>query len=772
MIESALTGSGFWNGGMIHDLKFEFTHGWPWWAALLLTAVLIGVMALFYRRAAGRVSRRYLVMLMILRCVAVFALLLCLFRPSIRYRRGVLTRPTLLVMTDTSKSMSVHDFAGQPSRFERVRELLVKKHGAAQSLEEGFAVHWYTFSSRARPLEKRGDIADLAADGEATDLVASVKDALGKGTSADLGGVILLTDGINTTTAKPEEDLPKLGVPFFTVGVGSVLGRSENYRDIAIDHVDAKRDIAVKTTLPIVAYVTAFGFPDRVVPVILKEDDMEVAREELVLDNKPGLQKVTLKYTPQNKGDFELTIELPADPAERVTENNVSKIPIWVGDPRMRVLYVEGVIRSEYRDLRRVLQGDPQIEVLSLLRTGPNLFYQQGNIQDIQLNGFPAKYDELKQFNILIVGSLESEAFSKEQMAFVKQFVSEGGGFMMLGGENSFGPGGYAGTPIAEILPVQVGAMSIGQERAPFPLTLTAAGRSHAVFAGIADFFAQTRSDEKGKLPSLLGCVQVVRGKPVADVLAVNPRRRNEHGPLVALAAGRFGSGRVLAATFDSTHLWYRPMRGLGKDSPYVRYWGQAMRWLAGADETRRAAGSCVTAYADKRFYEPGGRPEISARVTDKEGQVTERAHVEGLLQKEGTEKVEKVQLSPVAGKGGDYEVTLDAPEPGKYEVVVRAELGGEELGEARVAFRIGEPTREFEKLDLNEQALRTIASNSRGRYLPLLSFNKLPEIIRSRQEEKIEKGEIFLWNSPILFLAFLLLITSEWILRKRRLLS
>ena len=757
---------------MIHHIQFDLVHGWPWWGAVLITLAVVAAMALFYRRAASRVSRRYLIVLMALRCVAMGALLLCLFRPTIHYQRGTIMRPTLLVMADTSKSMSVHDFAGQAGRFERVREALGDNRGPARELEENFDVLWFAFASRAQALKSRREYADKTAEEEATDLVASVKDALGKVKTSDIGGVVLLTDGINTTPSNPDADLPALGVPFFTVGVGSVLGRSENYRDIGIDHVDARRDIAVKTTLPITVHVAAVGFPDRVVPIVLKEDDREVAREDLVLDNKPGLQKVLLKYTPQNKGDFELTVAIPTDPSERVTENNLSKIPVWVGDPRMRVLYVEGVIRNEYRSLRRVLQLDPQVEVLSLLRTGKNLFYQQGNVKDVQLNGFPSKYDDLKAFKIVILGSIESEAFSKEQMGLLRQFVADGGGFMMLGGENSYGPGGFANTPIAEMLPVDLGGLTDGQERAPFPLTLTASGQAHPIFAGIADFFAVENVRQAAKTPDLLGCVKVLRPKPAADVLAVNPRRRTESGALVALAAGRYGSGRVLACTFDSTYLWYVPMRGLGQDSPFVRFWGQSMRWLAGADETRRKAGAGVTAFADRRFYEPGMKPMISARITNAEGQVTEKAQAEAVLVRQGEAGEKKFQLSPVEGRRGDYETAFDALPPGRYAVKVRANLSGADLGEAEVIFRVGEPTREFEKLDLNEAGLRAIASASKGRYVPFLSFGKLPEIIRSRQEEKIEKGEIFLWNSPILFVAFLMFLTVEWVLRKRRLLS
>jgi len=753
---------------MIRNVHLELGQGWPWWVATLLVVAVLGATVMFYLRAARRVSQGYVGILVLLRILAMAAILLCLFRPAIRFERGSTRRRALVVLVDASQSMSVHDFAGQESRFERARSALLKKGGVSEQLETDFDVHWYSFANTAQPLPSRHALRNVTPDGQATDLAASARTALGQVRSGDVAGVVLVTDGVNTTTSSPADEIPRLGVPVYPVGVGSVMGQAGEYRDIAVVRVSAKRDVAVRTTLPVQVFIESRGFPNRVAPVVLRENGVEVMREEIVLDDEPGPQVVTLKYTPQQKGDFELSVEVPPDAAERVTENNMSTFPVWVGDPRVRVLYVEGVLRSEYRDLRRTLEGDPQIEILALLRTGPNLFLQQGNVAGIALEGFPKSYEGLSPFRVLILGSIESEAFSGEQMEFMRRFVYEGGGLMMLGGERSFGPGGYATTPLAEVLPVVMGGLNDGQEREPFPFTLTAAGRGHPIFAGIGDFF----KEGAGSLPELSGCVRVLRAKPAADVLAVNPRRTNEYGPLVALAAGPYGSGRVLAATVDSTYLWYAPMRGMGRDSPYVRYWGQAMRWLAGIEETRRDVGARVSAYTDRRFYEPGDIPRLSVRVTDEEGQVTDRAEVIAEVLRDGQPLETKTHLSPVSARRGDYEAELGALEPASYEVMVKASLDGRSLGEGRVKFRVGEPTREFERLDLNEPLLEQVASATGGRYLPLLSLNRLPEVLRARQEEEVKPVVVFLWNSWLLFVAFVLMATAEWVLRRRRLLS
>ena len=55
----------------------------------------------------------------------------------------------------------------------------------------------------------------------------------------------------------------------------------------------------------------------------------------------------------------------------------------------------------------------------------------------------------------VIIGDVEADFFTHDQMVLLQRFVSErGGGFLMLGGAESFRQGNYAGTVIGSLLPV------------------------------------------------------------------------------------------------------------------------------------------------------------------------------------------------------------------------------------------------------------------------------------------------------------------------------
>ncbi len=59
------------------------------------------------------------------------------------------------------------------------------------------------------------------------------------------------------------------------------------------------------------------------------------------------------------------------------------------------------------------------------------------------------------EYKVVIFNNVEREKFSPSYLAAVERHVAEGNGFLMLGGEASFTPGGYARTPIEALLPVE-----------------------------------------------------------------------------------------------------------------------------------------------------------------------------------------------------------------------------------------------------------------------------------------------------------------------------
>src|SRR5690606_39086625 len=72
-------------------------------------------------------------------------------------------------------------------------------------------------------------------------------------------------------------------------------------------------------------------------------------------------------------------------------------------------------------------------------------------------SGVPTHLSELLRYDAFILSNVPAERLSMRQMQMIRRYVGDfGGGFIMLGGDESIPLGGYYGTPIEETLPVRM----------------------------------------------------------------------------------------------------------------------------------------------------------------------------------------------------------------------------------------------------------------------------------------------------------------------------
>jgi len=741
-----------------------------WAVQLALMAVLAmacGVWVLFfYLRVFRWLGRVPMAALLGMRLLAILLLVLLIFKPVLSFEETLEHRTDLHILVDASRSMSVSDYPDSPHRMSlavgQVEQYLDR-------LQRTFRVHLHWFDTKAHEAEP-GAWPDPK--GEATNLARAVQDVLSTARRIDLTGLILMTDGLHNAGGDPAKAIADLGPPpIYTVGVGTDLSAQSGYQDISIAGVRAPEEATVNNVARMTVDVEAVGLADRSVQVELREKDKPLAEMPLRLDGRRGPQPVTLTFTPEETGRHTYTVRIRPDPAERRDENNERQVHVLVTDPKIRVLYVEGVVRPEYKPLKSVLETDPNVELLALVQVKRGEFVQGGSMQGVTLSGPPQTLEDMRRFDVFIIGDLHRSYFSPAQLENLRQVVEEGRGFLMLGGYNSLGPGGYGGTAVEKMLPVEVGPPGIGQETTPFVLKLTPEGAAHPIFHGTTGFFQYQSGAPRQRLPLLKGCTNLVRPKPGASVLAVHPERANRHGPLVVLAVQQYGEGRSAAFAADTTYQWYLPFRAMGAESPYVKFWSQMVRWLANKEVKQHAETPGVDLLVRKPYYEPGEAVVVRAKVRAEEGRATNFAKTSGVLAGPGKDEQKSLSLSLVAGAVGVYQAELGALDPGDYTVRVEAEKEGTVLGKDEVRFSVGRPNQEFDRLSIDRALLKKIAQQTGGGYYEPAAFGDLVETLRGRTITEDIHREFGIQTVPglfaVLFGLFLAVVTGEWLLRK-----
>ncbi|HUS46283.1 MAG TPA: glutamine amidotransferase [Phycisphaerae bacterium] len=732
----------------------------------LLAASASAWVLFFYLRAYQYLGRLPMGILTAMRIAAICLLVLLIFKPILSFREHVRHRTNLAVLVDASRSMSVSDWPDTPHRLAQATTQLEEY---LDRLEAAFDVKLYAFDTHAREVTG-GEWPEP--EGDATNLTRALRDVLAATRRADTSALVVMTDGLYNAGGDPVEAISRVGPPpIYPVGVGTDLTAQSGYQDISLADIRAPEEAVAGNIAKITVDVEATGLADRSVQVLLREGETLLASEPLRLDAAPGSQSVTLTVTPAETGRHTYTVEIPPDPAERRAENNTRDVYLLVTDPKIRVLYIEGVVRPEYKPLKSVLETDPNVELLALVQVSQGEFLQSGNLTGLALSGFPQTLDDMRKFDVFIIGDLDRSYFSARHLENLKTAVSEGRGLVMIGGYNSFGPGGYEDTPMEEMLPVRVGPRSMGQETIAFVMKLTPEGENHPILFGTRDFFAAPgKAAPREQLPHLKGCSRLGRAKPGASVLAVHPERAGPDGPLVVLAVQPWGEGRTAAFAADTTYQWYLPFKALGLDSPYVKFWGQMVRWLANKEIKEQAAEPGVTLLVRKPHYMPGEKVAVRVKVRAEEGRATNFADVTGAVVQPDDKRV-TLNLALAPGETGVYEAEFAPADPGEYKLLVEARKDGARIGLAEDSFQVGRPNQEFDRLSIDRTVLQGLARATGGEYYEPAAFGDLVETLRSRTIAEDIHRELGVQTVPglfgVLFAVFLTIVTAEWILRK-----
>lgn len=761
---------------------------------LVWTFLLLSILSTaFYLNLRQQLSRRRTGVLLTMRIVSLALLVPMLFEPVIRFVSIPKPDRPLLFLIDTSGSMSFTDTQNGPTRLQSVWQALRPQ---LDKINAHFIPRYFTFDSGFRELRNPEDLATLQADGKSTDIVNGVNSALAK-TTRDNAAVVLFSDGIDNTSPNVVDALRASAWPIHTIRVGSDQAEPSNIINVAVDNVEAPDDFVVNHETPIKATIKSTALANRVVDVKLSEVDDggktigELKTKTLVLQPTPQGQTVELTYKPTTVGVHKLAVWIDPIAGERNIIDNRQEFQGLAIDPRIKVLYIEGRARPEYRSLTRALARDPNVELATLLRIQQQRFAASGTVEGDEFKQMPNTPAEWAKFDVIILGDLDSSFLSSSQQSAIEQRVSAGGGLLMMGGQNSFGPGGYKNSPIEKALPVFVGDLNAGQEKSEFVPRITAEGTTHPILEGLSDWFGVGDKPGNQKLPPLRGNVIVPKPKSGAHVLLVHYDRPGPDGkPQIILATQLYGEGRSAAFTVDTTYLWYLPLRGMGQASPYNRLWGQLIRWLAGQDVRNRQRGAGVEALLNKTIYPLGENVKVRAMVRDERGDATRYAQVSMKITSSGDSRPQSYTLSPAESHTGMYELVLPNPPKGDYQAELVATKDGKELGRQKLKFTVIPPADEMLKIAANPKLLTAIANETHGFHYELGQFPALlDELIRNDPNAGMAKQKsVPLANSirvvaavmgtdpqwatrydlPMQGMLVFILLAAEWFLRRR----
>jgi uncharacterized membrane protein len=741
--------------------------------AAALFAVVLSAISLIWERRRWRALG-----LLTLRGLGVGACLVVALQPQLELGQVTRVPNHVAVLVDGSRSMTVRPPDGGKPRTERARDVVV---GAAPLFDrwraDGHKVDLFTFGEALEPTTPAG--LQAPPRGEATRLGETLAEVRARYAGRDLGGVVILSDGNDTgrigrgpVDGETRKTLAAMDAPVHTVWIGE-----RALKDLSVAAVLVDDFAFVRTPIKLEAVIRASGLANRQIEVTLTRDGRLQDVRSLHLQDDETEARVAFDWTPDRPGNVVFEIATPVLAGEALATNNKQVFTLKVIRDRVRVLHVCGRPSWDQRFLRSLLRLDPNVDLVSFFILRTNSDDQPWNRDELSLIPFPDReiFDEqLRSFDMLIFQNFNSapEYRVEPYLPGLRDYVQSGGAMVMVGGDLSFASGGYANTVLRDVLPVELdGIPSTGersQARDTFKPKLTPEGRTHPVTSLSLD----DRANEArwAALPALEGMNRVSRLRAGASALLAHPTAKTEAGePAPVLAAAEAGKGRTLALLTDSAWHWGFLSAGAGDDGrAFQRFWENAIRWLVRdptltllrleLDRVEYRRGQTVAARVRSLNpdYTPAGGTSVTVQLLPVEGGSNGATNVT-------TKPLRELQLT--TSKDGEANFELAGLAAGAYRLRATATLAGRTLVDEQTLVLRTEG-RELEDVIAREGVLRELSALTGGDFAdgalgaaPL----KKPREVRVGNLKTIE-----IWSHPGLLALAMLLLASEWALRRR----
>jgi uncharacterized membrane protein len=626
-------------------MTFDLNSGWavlPWLATALL-------LLLWARRRVGPALARsqHRVLWVFRGCVLAALVAIGLNPVHVAVTPGAVDRPEVHVLLDASQSMLL----GSPeSRWQEgvalLRTALVQQRGHAD-------VRIHRFGQRLAPVDLDAFLAggELPAPEDAdTQLAAAFRQLAGRLGRAAPAGVVVISDGRVRDPDKVDDMASlwrRLHVPVHVVPLGRVAEGGDVSIVAAVAPAKARKQAQVEVDV----FLRSFGFAGQRAELQLQAlDDTGKPRRTLTtlpVTLQDGVQPLTIAF--RTEPDLKrLRLHVPPSPRDLASANNDFPLEIEIDRTKIRVLVLEGsswpgpsrprrVVEepgedseAAYAPFRDALLADPDIQC-TVYQVSPGGLPQRVLTRETAHLGsaFPQTQAELLAYDAIVLSNVPRVALTDEVLDWVEKWVgNRGAGLLMAGGPRSFGVGGWAGTAVERMLPVEF-LGTADWELAPAALEPTGADL-HPVWRLFEDERA-TRAALRN-LPESLGRNNWVRVKPQSGTLLGAQKAGGGAPPL--LAVGAYGRGRIAALATPLSAAWspaFTRHWGEGEDNRhFAKFARNLVYWLTEPSAIGRRR---LVANTDKRYYRPGETVAISAHTFDESASRTGRYRVVAMLE-------------------------------------------------------------------------------------------------------------------------------------------
>jgi len=694
------------------------------WYILIPLILMSGLFTYYlYKITIPKINRRIKWLLISLRTLALIIILFLFFEPILAINSKREVNPTTLVFIDNSGSMSA------ASNTKILTEDFLKKWTNLRSTDD-LSIFLFGDSTREFTETSRINFSDKTSN--FTKIIDKVRES-----EENITSVLLVSDGIITDGVNPINGAEKLGIPFYTIG----LGDTTKNKDLILRNIVYDKNILSNSSAPIIVSLEQRGFNGSKVTASLLEDNRLIEKKDILLDDNNS-QTFLFNYTAKIPGEKKLTLKLSTVENEKNPNNNSKTFFVTVLENRKNIVLISSSPSSDLTFIKNSLFLDSTLSVKTITEIGAGRFLEGNNIDKVLdsagiifLLGFPSRNTSND-----IVNKVTS-LINKNKIPYFILFNN-------LTDLNKV-------KSIENELPFTIVSSNIEAEKLVQPSVPVNQLRNPILQSNSIN-----TEDGWNSLPPIFRTNIEIRPKPESEVVS-NVSINNVPLNLPLILTRDVSSKKSIAVLgFD---IWRWKLMKPGTDI-FDRFILNSQRWLSVKADNKQ-----VKLETSKQVYSSGEEITLLGEVRDKSQNAVENANVKvDITSPTGL----RLSINLVSLGNGLYQSNFISRESGDYSFTGEAHDDGLLLGKDGGRFTVSDQELELLNTAADIDFLRLLANRTNGEFFMNEDYDKalplLEKLNSSASNEVSEIKEYSPLSSLTIILLLIVIFALEWFIRKR----
>jgi hypothetical protein len=704
------------------------SKNWYWFLILTVAGLSVGVYS--YRKSYPPLGRLWRILLAAFRGMATVLLGLLLIEPLINSQTDRTVKSRLAVLIDDTSSMGIK--SGDISRIELADSLL-----AGELPDVNYRYDFYTFSGAESESNLFPKVDDLS--GDATSISAAFKMVESSKKFYEYGALLLVTDGRNNLGSDPVERAANLNIPIHTLTVGEEIAES----NVTISGLTFPSVAYAGDRFKIEAEISGRGLRDGKSRLFIKEGEEIVESKVFDVPSEGRTTKIEFEIEAAEPGNIEYRISTPILENETKMADNERIFMVRVLKSKVNVFLGASSLNWEFKFIKQALEQFEEFSVDAVYPETPGRF---------SAPGVPRGLSDLGSYDVVIFVDC-SPGELRLSVNDLKSYLAEGKSIVYMAG-NDFSSNVRQ---FGELLPLEVRNISIVEDE--FFFEPPHGYRQHSAIS------LSENPDESdrlwGSLPPLSAIITGIKSRGETLMEGRSATRRSVAYPV--LTSAKFEKGRVTVITgFPIWRSYFASANIDGLSDLIPRFWKNLIRWTSSTETDEK-----FRIFTDQKVYRLGEPIKFTGYLNDESNSPQNGALITVSIRPEG-ERLKFKDALLAQTDNGIYKGELESPGTGEYEFEATALSYGDTMGVFSGEFTVESFSLEMASSVPDYELTRRIAEVTGGTAYNTDNINDFSERLKLNPYVETELSQIRIFGMPVILAIILILLCTEWGLRKK----